>query len=106
MLGQTGSWVGASAKEIARAVRRGDTSATRVVADHLDYIQAHDRILHAFRVIRAEEAMYEAETVDDLPELGNLSLAGVPVAVKENTPVVGVRTWRGSDAAAAPVADA
>jgi amidase len=106
MLGQTGTWVGASAKEIARAVRRGDTSATRVVADHLDYIQANDRIVHAFRQVRAEEAMYEAETVDDLPELGNLPLAGVPIAVKENTPVVGVRTWHGSDAAAGPVADA
>ena len=30
-----GTWVGATAKQIARAVRRGDTSATPVPADHL-----------------------------------------------------------------------
>src|SRR4051812_16645508 len=105
-LGNDSSWVGASARQIARAVRRGDTSATAVVADHLDAIRAYDRIVNAFRQVRPEDAMYEAEIVDELPELGNLPLAGVPVAVKENTPVVGVRTWHGSDGAAGPVADA
>src|SRR5690242_8425962 len=99
MLGQNGSWLGASARQIARAVRRGDTSATAVVADHLDQIQAYDRIIHAFRQVRAEEALYEAEIVDELPELGNLPLAGVPIAIKENTALVGLRTWHGSDAA-------
>ena len=29
------TWVGATAKQIARAVRRGDATATQVVADHL-----------------------------------------------------------------------
>jgi amidase len=106
MLGQDGSWIGASARQIARAVRRGDTSATAVVADHLDYIRAYDRIVHAFRQVRAAEAVSEAEAVDEQPELGNLPLAGVPIAVKENTPVVGVRTWHGSNAATGPVADA
>src|SRR5689334_15282944 len=106
MLGQNGSWLGASARQIARAVRRGDTSATAVVADHLDHIQAYDRIIHAFRQVRAEEALYEAEIVDELPELGNLPLAGVPIAIKENTALVGLRTWHGSDAAESPVAEA
>jgi amidase len=106
MLGKDGTWIGATAKEIARAVRRGDTSATAVVADHLDYIRGADRIVHAFREIREAEALYEAEIVDDQPELGNLPLAGVPIAVKENTAVVGLPTWHGSQAAAGPVADA
>jgi amidase len=106
MLGQAGTWVGASARQIARAVRRGDTSATAVIADHLEYIGAYDRIVHAFRQVRAEEAVLEAEAVDEQPDLGNLPLAGVPIAVKENTPVVGVRTWHGSDAVAGPVAEA
>ncbi|MDT4989623.1 MAG: amidase [Micromonosporaceae bacterium] len=105
MRGHGGSWVGVSAREIARAVRRGDASATEVVADHLDHIQAYDRIIHAFRQVRPAEALYEAEIVDELSELGNLPLAGVPIAVKENTAVVGVRTWHGSAAAAGPVAD-
>ncbi len=92
------SWVGATAKEIARAVRRGDTSATQVVADHLDYIRANDDTLNAFRLIRAGEAIAEAEAVDEQDDLANLPLAGVPIAVKENTPVAGLPTWCGSAA--------
>jgi amidase len=106
MLGQVGTWVGASARQIARAVRRGDTSATAVVADHLDHIDGYDRIVRAFRQVRAAEALLEAEAVDEQPELGNLALAGVPIAVKENTSVAGLRTWFGSDAMAGPVAEA
>ncbi|GGM16680.1 amidase [Dactylosporangium sucinum] len=105
MLHRSTTWVGATAREIARAVRRGDTSATEVVADHLDSIRAYDRILGAFREVRPAEAIAEAETVDEQPELGNLALAGVPIAVKENTPVAGLPTWNGSAAAREPVAE-
>ncbi|HET6529522.1 MAG TPA: amidase family protein [Actinoplanes sp.] len=97
--------VGATAKQIARAVRRGDTTATQVVADHLEQIAISDPELHAFRVVRGGEAMTEAEKVDEQDDLSNLPLAGVPVAVKENTPVAGVPTWNGSAAARSPVAE-
>ncbi len=99
------SWVGATAKQIARAVRRGDTSATQVLADHLDYLRDTDPIVAAFRVVRPHEALAEAEKVDDQDDLGNLPLAGVPIAVKENTPVAGVPTFNGSSAACGVVAD-
>lgn len=89
---------------MARAVRRGDTSATAVIADHLDSITGHDRVIGAFRLVRPE-ALAEAEIVDDQPDLGNLSLAGVPIAVKENTAVTGLPTWNGSHEARQPVAD-
>ncbi|HLL66216.1 MAG TPA: amidase family protein [Micromonosporaceae bacterium] len=105
MLHRTTTWIGASAKEIARAVRRGDTSAAAAVADHLDGIGSYDRVLSAFRVVRTGEALAEADIVDDQPELGSLALAGVPIAVKENTAVAGLPTWNGSAAARAPVAD-
>ncbi|HYN97402.1 MAG TPA: amidase family protein [Pilimelia sp.] len=100
------TWVGATAKQIARAVRRGDSSATQVMADHLDHIAAADPVVSAFRVIRAGEAITEAEKVDEQPDLGNLPLAGVPIAVKENTAVAGLPTWNGSAAARSPVAEA
>jgi amidase len=100
------TWVGATARDIARAVRRGDASATQVVADHLDYIQAQDAALGAFRIVRAAAAITEAEAVDEQEDLANLPLAGVPVAVKENTPLAGVPTWYGSAAARAGVAEA
>src|SRR3954471_23935758 len=93
------TWVGATAKQIARAVRRGDTKATQVVADHLERIAVTDPSLEAFRVVRAGEALTEAEKVDEQDELANLPLAGVPVAVKENTAVAGLPTWSGSAAA-------
>lgn len=100
------SWIGASAKQIARAVRRGDTSATQVLADHLDHIRTYDPQLHAFRLLRQGEAAAEAEQVDQQEDLAAAHLAGVPVAVKENTPVAGLPTWRGSAAACQPVAEA
>ncbi|MFC7531421.1 amidase [Actinoplanes sp. GCM10030250] len=96
------TWVGATAKQIARAVRRGDASATQVVADHLEQIGISDPALGAFRVVRGVEAITEAEKVDDQEDLANLPLAGVPVAVKENTPVAGLPTWHGSAAARTP----
>ena len=105
MLHRTSTWIGASAREIARAVRRGDTSAAAAVADHLDGIRAYDRVIGSFRVVRTGEALAEADTVDDQPELSNLTLAGVPIAVKENTPVAGLPTWHGSFAARGAVAE-
>ncbi|WP_155374243.1 amidase [Catellatospora vulcania] len=99
------TWVGATAKQIARAVRRGDTSATQVVADHLDYVTRTDPVVAAFRTVRAGEAAAEAEKVDDQSEMGNLHLAGVPIAVKENTPVAGLPTWHGSAGARQAVAE-
>ncbi|WIM97296.1 amidase family protein [Actinoplanes oblitus] len=95
----TTTWVGATAKQIARAVRRGDTNATQVVADHLEQIGISDPALGAFRVVRGGEAITEAEKVDEQEDLANLPLAGVPVAVKENTAVAGLPTWHGSAAA-------
>ncbi|RKR90264.1 amidase [Micromonospora pisi] len=99
------TWVGATAKQIARAVRRGDASATQVVADHLDHIARSDGELAAFRVIRGGEAIVEAEKVDEQDDLANLPLAGVPIAVKENTAVAGLPTWNGSAAARTAIAE-
>ena len=99
------TWVGATAKQIARAVRRGDASAAEVVADHLAHIRAREHALNAFRVIRDAEAIAEADAVDAQDELVNLPLAGVPVAVKENIPIAGLPTWNGSAAARSAVAE-
>src|SRR4051794_8715884 len=99
------TWVGVTAKQIARAVRRGDTTATQVVADHLEQIAISEPQLNAFRVVRGGEAIVEAEKVDEQEDLANLPLAGVPVAVKENTAVAGLPTWNGSAAARTAIAD-
>lgn len=102
----TSPWIGATAKDIARAVRRGDTSATQVVADHLDHIRAHEARLGALRAVRPAEALAEAEQVDKQEDLSGAWLAGVPVVVKEYTPVAGLPVWHGSAATRGPVAEA
>jgi amidase len=99
------TWVGATARQISRAVRRGDASATQVVADHLDHMSAADPVVSAFRAVRAGAAIVEAEQVDEQEDLANLPLAGVPVAVKENTAVAGLPIWNGSAAARSEVAE-
>jgi amidase len=92
----TTSWVGVSAVQIARAVRRGDTAAAAVLADHVEHARLADRVLTALRVSREAAALAEAEQVDELAELAHLPLAGVPVLVQENVPVAGLPTWRGT----------
>jgi amidase len=99
------TWVGATARQISRAVRRGDASATQVVADHLDHMTTADPVVSAFRTVRSGAAIVEAEKVDEQDDLANLPLAGVPVAVKENTAVAGLPVWNGSAAARTEVAE-
>lgn len=103
MLGNT-PWVGGTAVEIARAVRRGDATATGVAADHVDHARVADRVLDAIRVLRDGAALAEAELVDEQNDLANLPLAGVPVLVTENTAVAGLPNWNGSAAARTDVA--
>ncbi|HEU5354327.1 MAG TPA: amidase family protein [Actinocrinis sp.] len=92
------SWIGRSAQQIADAVRRGDAEPRRVVQQHLERIERLNPQLGAFRRIRHEEALAEADAVAARPDLGQLPLAGVPVAVKDNVAVAGEQTRNGSAA--------
>jgi amidase len=92
------SWVGRSATEIAAAVRAGEASATEVVREHLDRIAAADPGLGAFVRVRREKALAEAGDVDARADRGELPLAGVPVAIKDNVPVAGEPMRSGSAA--------
>ncbi|MFD5596602.1 amidase [Streptomyces griseorubiginosus] len=83
------SWVGRTAAEIAAAVREKRVTPREVVAEHLDRIGKLDGRLGAFRVVRAEAALAEADEVGSRDDLGELPLAGVPVAVKDNLSVRG-----------------
>lgn len=98
-------WVGSTAVDIADAVRRGFATAGEVVDEHLRHLAEADRSLSAFRAVRTVPALGEATIVDDLPDLGGLALAGVPVAVKENVAVAGEVLGLGSAAASLPLAE-
>lgn len=100
------SWVGRSAVDIAEAVRKGTTTATAVIEDHLAAIAARDGEIRAFRRVRAEEARAEAKAVQDRADLAELPLAGVPVAIKDNIPIAGEAVRHGSAATSDTPADA
>ncbi|MER6674125.1 amidase [Streptomyces sp. NPDC000983] len=100
------SWVGLTAVEIAAAVREKRATPREVVAAHLDRIARLDGRVGAFRTVRGEAALAEAEAVGARGDLAELPLAGVPVAVKDNLAVAGESLRAGSAATSdAPVAD-
>ncbi|MFG3658994.1 amidase [Streptomyces sp. NPDC047706] len=91
-------WVGRTAVEIAAAVREKQVAPREVVAAHLARIERLDGRIGAFRVVRAERALAEADEVGARTDLAELPLAGVPVAVKDNLAVRGESMRIGSAA--------
>lgn len=95
--------VGCPAVEIAAAVRAGAVSAVDVLEAHLDRIFALDPRIGAFEVLRVDAARTDADVLDkQLQGSGRaadaLTLAGVPVAVKDVIDVEGMPTRFGSAA--------
>src|SRR3954451_16655951 len=85
-----GEW---TATAIAAAVRRGETSAREMVEAALDRIEKRDADVNAFQLVRGERAVAEAE---QLTGAGELPLAGVPIAIKDNVDIAGEPTRDGS----------
>src|SRR4051795_7868376 len=74
------------AAEQARLIASGDVSAREVVEGALRRIERIDPALNAFRVVRGERALAEAERADARRRAGEARpLLGVPVAIKEDT---------------------
>jgi amidase len=99
-------WVGRTAVEIAAAVREKRVKPREVVAEHLARIERCDGRIGAFRSVRAEAALAEADAVAARADLAGLPLAGVPVAVKDNLAVRGESVRVGSAATPDAPADA
>ncbi|WP_308212895.1 amidase [Nocardia otitidiscaviarum] len=85
-----------TAGAMAAAVRDGVLSPLLLVEEALARIQARDRNMNAFSVVRAEAVRAEARAVAERADLDVLPLAGVPVAVKNNVDVAGEVTRAGS----------
>ena len=74
--------------ELAQLVRTGEVSSRQLVQESLDRIEQLNPQLNAFVDVFADEALAAADQVrpgDDRP------LAGVPIAIKNNTPIAGKR---------------
>ncbi|WP_336326679.1 amidase [Halovenus sp. HT40] len=76
--------IGATATEIADAIRAGDISAEAVLDAHLDRIADHDD-LNAFVTLIEESAREQARSADEAADAGEDlgPLHGVPVAIKD-----------------------
>jgi Asp-tRNA(Asn)/Glu-tRNA(Gln) amidotransferase A subunit family amidase len=87
-----------TATAIAEAVRSGELTALLSVEVALARITAMQPSLNCFTDVYAEEARADAASLDALSveRRAALSLAGVPVAIKDFTPIAGKRTTFGS----------
>ncbi|MEU8934093.1 amidase family protein [Streptomyces sp. NPDC048409] len=100
------SWAGRTAADIAAAVREKRVAPREVVAEHLDRIARLDGRIGAFRTVRTEAALAEADELAARADLAELPLAGVPLAVKDNLAVRGEAHLDGSAATPDTPADA
>jgi len=81
----------------AQLVRDRQVSPHELVALYLERIARLDPLLNAFRVVLAEQAIAEAAQVERRLAAGEvLPLAGVPIAIKDDTDVAGVSSMCGT----------
>lgn len=83
-----------SATKLGRLFASGEVSATEIAKSVLDRIDAVDPELRAFITISSDQALQQAHRLDQRRLAGEPvgPLAGVPIALKDNLCVDGVRT--------------
>ncbi|MEW2168084.1 amidase [Streptomyces sp. NPDC007084] len=92
--------------ESARALADGEVTARELVERALARVEASRATLNAFRLVRAEAALAEADAADrELAAGGRRLLLGVPVAVKDDMDVAGEPTAFGCAGTYPPAAE-
>ena len=96
-----------SIAEVRARIAAGELSAVELAEAHLARIAAAEP-LNVFRTVTAELALEQAAAVDAAAERGDPlgPLAGVPVSLKDNIEVAGVRMTAGTSVLRDNVADA
>jgi amidase len=93
----------AGAAKQAEMVRAGEVSPTELVQLCLDRIARIDPQLNSFRKVLGERALLEAEQAEARLKAGDeRPLLGVPVAIKDESDVVGEVNLHGTDAFTEP----
>lgn len=83
------------AAQLADLIKRRELSVPEAVKAQLDAISLREPVYKSFITVTAEEALDEAVKVQERVDNGELAdspLAGVPVAIKDNICVKGIRT--------------
>ncbi len=86
------------ATALADRVRSRELASRQLIEVTLDRIEELEPQFNAYRIVLADEARAEADRLDRLSggDLAALPLAGVPVAIKDDTDVAGQVTMWGS----------
>lgn len=85
-----------SAAELVKMIKSGEVGVVEVVRLFLERIRKYDRHLNAFLELADEEALKRAEQLERLPSDKRGPLFGLPIAVKDNILVSGIRATAGS----------
>jgi amidase len=83
------SYIASTATDLASQVRARRVHPVAITSATLARIAGDSRAAAAFRHVRRDEALAEAAALAERSDLGELALAGVPVAVKEVAAIAG-----------------
>lgn len=83
-----------TALQLAAAIKKGETTAVEAAEMVLARIEEQDKTYNCYVTVDAEGALAQAKVVQKRIEAGELTgtLAGVPVALKDNLCTEGLRT--------------
>lgn len=95
---QAGDIIWKSAAELAQGIKAGELSPVEVLGVYLDRIEEINPKINAIVTLIEENARKEAKKAEERVKEGKELevLHGVPVVIKDNIPVKGVRTTYGS----------
>ncbi len=90
---------GMSALELGKHIKDGEISCRQAVSAYLDAIKQKEGKLNAFITVSEKQALEHADSVQKHiidGDLDNSPFIGVPIAIKDNMCINGVRTTAGS----------
>ncbi|MBE9075793.1 Asp-tRNA(Asn)/Glu-tRNA(Gln) amidotransferase subunit GatA [Romeria aff. gracilis LEGE 07310] len=81
-------------RELHRQLTQKARSAVEITQAHLDSVQALEPTLHSFISVTADQALAQAQQIDEKIAAGDEigPLAGIPVGIKDNLCTRGIRT--------------